>query len=92
MTEEVVLYQVDGHVATITMNRPEVANAQDTAVIDGIDHFLDVSDDDDEVRVVILAGSGKHFSAGHDLKSPRHRVRGRSLGGDAGDPRGQVPP
>ncbi|MGA8369516.1 MAG: enoyl-CoA hydratase [Acidimicrobiales bacterium] len=69
MTEEVVLYQVDGHVATITMNRPEVANAQDTAVIDGIDHFLDVSDDDDEVRVIILAGSGKHFSAGHDLKA-----------------------
>jgi enoyl-CoA hydratase len=69
MTEEVVLYQVDGHVATITMNRPEVANAQNTAVIDGIDHFLDVSDDDDEVRVVILAGSGKHFSAGHDLKA-----------------------
>ena len=69
MTEEVVLYQVDGHVATITMNRPEVANAQDTAVIDGIDHFLDVSDDDDEVRVVILAGSGKHFSAGHDLRA-----------------------
>ena len=69
MTVEVVLYQVDGHVATITMNRPEVANAQDTAVIDGIDHFLDVSDDDDEVRVVILAGSRKHFSAGHDLKA-----------------------
>ncbi|HEY6623609.1 MAG TPA: enoyl-CoA hydratase [Acidimicrobiales bacterium] len=69
MTEEVVLYQVDEHVATITMNRPEVANAQDTAVIDGIDHFLDVSDDDDEVRVIILAGSGKHFSAGHDLKA-----------------------
>ncbi|MDQ1360208.1 MAG: enoyl-CoA hydratase [Acidimicrobiaceae bacterium] len=69
MTDEVVLYQVDGHVATITMNRPEVANAQDTAVIDGIDHFLDVADDDDEVRVVILGGSGKHFSAGHDLKA-----------------------
>ncbi len=68
MSEQPVLYDVTGHVATITMNRPEVANAQDTALIDGIDHFLDEADADDEVRVVVLAGSGKHFSAGHDLK------------------------
>jgi len=67
--EPVVLYQVRGHVATITMNRPEVANAQDTALIDGIDRFLDRADADDEVRVVVLAGNGKHFSSGHDLKA-----------------------
>jgi enoyl-CoA hydratase len=67
--DDSVLYAVAGHVATITMNRPDVANAQNTALIDGIDHFLDVADADDEVRVVILAGSGKHFSAGHDLKA-----------------------
>src|ERR1700735_812451 len=64
-----VLYEVEGHVATITMNRPEVANAQNTALLDGIDHSLDVADADDEVRVVILAGAGRHFSAGHDLKA-----------------------
>jgi enoyl-CoA hydratase len=64
-----VLYAVDGPVATITMNRPEVANAQDTALIDGIDHALDSADADDDVRVVILCGAGRHFSAGHDLKS-----------------------
>jgi len=69
MSEETVVYRVDGHVATITMNRPEVANAQDTALIDGIDHCLDRADADDEVRVVVLAGSGRHFSAGHDLKA-----------------------
>jgi hypothetical protein len=67
--DETVLYEVVGHVATITMNRPEAANAQSSALIDGIDHFFDVADADDEVRVVILAGSGKHFSAGHDLKA-----------------------
>ena len=39
--EPVVLYEVRGHVATIAMNRPEVANAQDTALIDGIDACLD---------------------------------------------------
>jgi enoyl-CoA hydratase len=69
VNDDSVLYAVVGHVATITMNRPDVANAQNTALIDGIDHFLDVADADDEVRVVILAASGKHFSAGHDLKA-----------------------
>jgi enoyl-CoA hydratase len=67
--EPVVLYDVDGPVATITMNRPRAANAQDTALIDGIDQAFDRADADDDVRVVILAGAGKHFSAGHDLKA-----------------------
>ena len=69
MSEQPVVYRVEGHVATITMNRPDVANAQDTALIDGIDGYRDEADADDEVRVVILAGAGKHFSAGHDLKA-----------------------
>ena len=69
MAEPVVLYAVRGHVATITMNRPAMANAQDTALIDGIDAALDRADADEEVRVVILAGKGKHFSSGHDLKA-----------------------
>jgi len=69
MNDDSVLYEVVGHVATITMNRPDVANAQNSALIDGIDHYLDVIDEDDEIRVVILAGAGKNFSAGHDLKA-----------------------
>jgi len=68
MSEPTVLYAVDGAVATITMNRPEVANAQNTALIDGIDAALDQADANDDVRVVILTGNGKHFSSGHDLK------------------------
>lgn len=67
--EPKVLYRVDGHVAWLTMNRPEVANAQDTGLIDELDAALDRADADDEVRVVVLAGNGKHFSAGHDLKA-----------------------
>jgi enoyl-CoA hydratase/carnithine racemase len=67
--EEVVLYEVEGPVATIVMNRPQAANAQNTALIDGIDAAFDRADADDEVRVVILAGAGKHFSSGHDLKA-----------------------
>ena len=64
-----VLYDVDGAGATITLNRPDVANAQDTSLIDELDAAFDRADEDDSVRVVILAAAGKHFSAGHDLKA-----------------------
>jgi enoyl-CoA hydratase len=69
MAFETIRYDVDGHVATITLDRPDVANAQDTRLIDELDAAFDLADADDEVRVVILAGSGKHFSSGHDLKA-----------------------
>jgi enoyl-CoA hydratase len=69
MTFESVRYDVEGAVATITLDRPEVANAQDTALIDELDAAFDLAGADPEVRVVILAGAGKHFSAGHDLKA-----------------------
>ncbi len=67
--DPVVRYAVDGAVATLTMNRPGVANAQNTALIDALDAAFDRADHDDEVRVVVLAGEGRHFSAGHDLKA-----------------------
>ena len=63
-----MLYEVDGAVATVTMNRPEAANAQSTALLDELEAAFDRADADDDVRVVILAGAGKHFSSGHDLK------------------------
>ena len=69
MGYDTLLYEVDGAVATITMNRPEVANAQNTALIDDLDGAFDEADADDAVRVVILAGAGEHFSSGHDLKA-----------------------
>ena len=53
---------------TITLDRPDAANAQDTQLIDELDAAFDRADADDDVRVVVLAGEGKHFSAGHDLK------------------------
>ncbi|MHB1718989.1 MAG: enoyl-CoA hydratase [Acidimicrobiales bacterium] len=65
----VVLYESLGAVALVTMNRPEVANAQDTALIDGLDTAFDRADADDGIRVVVLAGAGRHFSSGHDLRA-----------------------
>ncbi|HEY8217695.1 MAG TPA: enoyl-CoA hydratase [Acidimicrobiia bacterium] len=65
---ETIRYDVDGAVATITLDRPEAANAQSSQMLTEIDRALDLVDDDDDVRVLVLAGEGKHFSAGHDLK------------------------
>ena len=64
-----IVYAVEGPIATITLDRPDVANAQNTQLIDELDTALDIADADDDVRVVILAANGKHFSAGHDLKA-----------------------
>ena len=69
MGYDTVRYEVDGPVAVITMNRPDAANAQNTALIDDLDAAFDEADADEAVRVVVLAGAGKHFSAGHDLKA-----------------------
>jgi enoyl-CoA hydratase len=65
---ETVRYEVDGAVCTITLDRPESANAQNTRLIDELDAAFDRAGADDDVRVVVLTGEGKHFSAGHDLK------------------------
>lgn len=69
MTEEPVVYEVADGVATITINRPEAANALNQEVRDGLwDGFRRFAADDD-VLVAILTGSGeKAFCAGADLK------------------------
>jgi enoyl-CoA hydratase len=63
-----IRYEVDGTVATITLARPEVRNAQNSDLIDELDAAFHRADADDEVRVVVVAADGDHFSAGHDLK------------------------
>ncbi len=55
-------------VAQITMARPEVFNAFDEAMIGQLDEAFDELIGDDSVRVIVLAGDGKHFSAGADLQ------------------------
>ncbi len=65
---ETIRYTVDGPVASVTLDRPDAANAQSSRMIDEIDAALDLAEADDAVRVVVLGAEGKHFSAGHDLK------------------------
>ena len=63
-----IRYEVSGAVATITLDRPKAANAQNSRLIEELDEAFDRADADDDVHVVLLAAEGKHFSAGHDLK------------------------
>jgi len=65
---ETIRYEVNGPVATLTLNRPDAANAQSSQMLDEIDRALDRAEADDAIRVLVLAAEGKHFSAGHDLK------------------------
>lgn len=55
-------------VARVTMSRPEVFNAFDEAMITDLDAAFTALAGDDGVRVIVLAGAGKHFSAGADLQ------------------------
>ena len=56
-------------VTTVTLDRPEVSNAFDTAMLRALMAAFDGFARDDEVRAVVLRGAGKHFSAGADLKA-----------------------
>jgi enoyl-CoA hydratase len=69
--EELVLYiryEVADRIATITLDRPEAANAQNGELLDQLDAAWVRAAEDDDVAVIVLRGEGKHFSAGHDLK------------------------
>jgi len=54
-------------IARIVLNRPETANAQDTRFLYELNAAFERAAHDDDVRVIILAANGKHFSSGHDL-------------------------
>ena len=62
-----VEYETADAVATITLARPEKANAQNERMLDELHHHFLAAEYDDDVKVVVLRGEGRHFSAGHDL-------------------------
>ncbi|MFE2989447.1 enoyl-CoA hydratase [Streptomyces sp. NPDC059262] len=67
---EPVLYERRGPVAYVTMNRPRYRNAQNSAMTYALDATFYRAADDPDVKVVVLAGAGDHFSAGHDIGTP----------------------
>jgi enoyl-CoA hydratase len=64
----------DGAIARVTLNRPDKRNAQNRGLLVELDDALMQAEADDDVRVVVLAGAGRDFSAGHDLGSAEHRA------------------
>jgi enoyl-CoA hydratase len=66
-----------GKVIRLTLNRPQVRNAQSRRLLRELDEAMAAAASDSEVSVIILAGAGKDFSAGHDLGSPEAREENR---------------
>ena len=66
---DVVNYEQDGAIALITINRPDAMNAFTTELSLALQLALENAHNDDSVRVVVLTGEGRSFSAGADLKS-----------------------
>ena len=73
--EKTLLRQDAGGVATLTLNRPKQYNALSEELLGELQSALEAIGKDESVRVVVLAGSGTAFCAGHDLKQMRANPR-----------------
>lgn len=64
-----VQFERHGDIAVIRLNRPDVRNAQNSALLYALDAAFGEFAHDDQLRVAVLGGNGAHFSSGHDLGS-----------------------
>ena len=69
-----IIYDKSDRVAKVTLNRPQYRNAQSRVLLEEMDRAFADADADDDVRVIILAGAGDHFSSGHDLGTPEEKA------------------
>ena len=90
-TERILLFERRGGAAMLTLNRPAARNALTTALFLELERMLLEIEADDEVRVVVLTGAGRAFSAGADLKPVSKEERRRSEAPSfPGDPGGDI--
>jgi enoyl-CoA hydratase/carnithine racemase len=68
---------IDGAVAVVTFNRPDAANAFNTAMYNGLRDALQTAKQHDDVAVVLLRAVGRHFCAGQDLDEMAELAAGR---------------
>jgi enoyl-CoA hydratase len=73
MSDE-VLYVARGAIAIVTMNRPRYRNAQNAKMTHALDAGFTRAASDDAIKVIVLAGAGDHFSAGHDIGTPERDI------------------
>ncbi len=71
VTNELLITERDGELAILTLNRPQQRNALSVELMDQVISALGALRDDADVRVVVLAGAGPAFCAGHDLGEMR---------------------
>ena len=76
MTSETVLFELDQHVAVITLNRPSQRNAMNQELRGALMDALQRVRQDDDIRAAVLTGAGGTFSAGADLKERAQQGRG----------------
>lgn len=67
MDHQTIRYEISGNVATITLDRPDRLNAFNPLMIEELLDALSRADGDDEVRAIVVTGSGRAFSAGADI-------------------------
>ncbi len=84
MAFEDIIYAADGPIGVVTLNRPQYRNAQGYRMLDEIDAAFDLARADDDVRVVLVRGSGGVFSTGHDLGTPEGIAYRQALGAKPG--------
>jgi methylglutaconyl-CoA hydratase len=66
---EIVLEEQRGPIVVLTLNDPERANPLSSAMVVALSEILERAASDDAIRAVVLAGAGRHFSAGADLEA-----------------------
>lgn len=73
MTAQHIIYEKpEPGIARIWLNRPDTANAQDSQFLYELNDAFDRGAREDDVKVIILAAKGKHFSSGHDIRERNH--------------------
>ncbi|NLZ78837.1 MAG: enoyl-CoA hydratase [Gammaproteobacteria bacterium] len=73
-TDEPVQYRVEDGIAILTMSRPQYNNVQNSQMTYALDDCFARAINDDDVKVIMLTSTGKHFSAGHDIGTPGRDV------------------
>jgi enoyl-CoA hydratase/carnithine racemase len=84
-----IIYAVSDQIATISLNRPEERNVYTVRMADELAHAFDRADRDDDVRVVVLTGTGEHFCAGLELSISELDTPDGPDGGDWAEPAGR---
>jgi enoyl-CoA hydratase/carnithine racemase len=80
---ETILYRVEGHILTLTLNRPDRLNAFTGTMMRELIDAVDRADADDDVRAVIVTGAGRAFCAGADLAAGGATFDYAALGQDS---------